>query len=233
MQAISVLIASDVRLYSEGIAQVLGASQRVHVVGTAGHPGSVLGAVEARAPQVVLLDQAMPASLDLLRAILVAAPRCRVVVLGVPAQEAALVAWAEAGVGGFVPRESSLEELIQTVETAVRGEFHCSPGVAGALVRRLAHRASASPMSPPRLPLTQREAEIVRLIDAGLSNKEIAVRLGIEVATVKNHVHNLLEKLRVHRRAEAAARLRGRDPRRPTPQGFPAILGDFPQKPSA
>jgi DNA-binding NarL/FixJ family response regulator len=64
-----------------------------------------------------------------------------------------------------------------------------------------------------RGPLTVRESEIVRLIDQGLSNKEIAVRLGIEVATVKNHVHNLLEKLRVHRRAEAAAHLRARDAR--------------------
>jgi two-component system, NarL family, nitrate/nitrite response regulator NarL len=67
-------------------------------------------------------------------------------------------------------------------------------------------------------PLTARESEIVRLIDEGLSNKEIAIRLGIEVATVKNHVHNLLEKLRVHRRAEAAAQLRVRDPGQALPR---------------
>jgi two-component system, NarL family, nitrate/nitrite response regulator NarL len=95
--------------------------------------------------------------------------------------------------------------------------LYCSPRVAGQLLRRLASRAELDSTQPPRLPLTGREAEIFRLVEIGLSNKEIAAQLGIEVGTVKNHVHNLLEKLRVRRRSEAIERLRGRDPRRPTP----------------
>jgi DNA-binding NarL/FixJ family response regulator len=106
-----------------------------------------------------------------------------------------------------VAREGSVHDLVDAVERAARGELQCSPQVAGTLIRRLAWRAAAGATLIPS-PLTARESEIVRLIDEGLSNKEIAVRLGIEVATVKNHVHNLLEKLRVRRRSEAAARLR-------------------------
>ena len=100
----------------------------------------------------------------------------------------------------------------------MRGELRCTATLAAKLVQALSSREPPAAGHAPRSPLTARESEIVQLIDEGLSNKEIAVRLGIEVATVKNHVHNLLEKLRVHRRFEAAARLRGKDPRRPTPQ---------------
>jgi len=90
----------------------------------------------------------------------------------------------------------------------------CSPRVAGALLRRIA--ALATDGRSDRVPahLTNREREIMGLIDEGLSNKEIAKRLRIEVATVKNHVHNILEKLQVHRRGEAAARVRAALPRR-------------------
>jgi len=96
----------------------------------------------------------------------------------------------------------------------VRGEAVCSPRVAGALLRRIA--ALATDGRSDRVPahLTKREREIMGLIDEGLSNKEIAKRLRIEVATVKNHVHNILEKLQVHRRGEAAARVRAALPRR-------------------
>jgi DNA-binding NarL/FixJ family response regulator len=128
-----------------------------------------------------------------------------------PDQEDTLLEWAEAGVAGLVPREASFEDLLCTVGHAVRGEFRCSPRFAGRLLQRLAQpRLAAHP--PERLSsLTARETEIIRLIDQGLSNKAIAVELGIELATVKNHVHNLLEKLHVHRRAEAAARIRRGD----------------------
>jgi two-component system nitrate/nitrite response regulator NarL len=117
---------------------------------------------------------------------------------------------AEAGVAGYVPREASLEDLVETIGCASRGELRCSPQLGVTLLRQLALRAAGVDDAASRAPLTSREVEIVRLIEHGLSNKEIATRLGIQVATVKNHVHNLLEKLRIHRRAEAADRLRGR-----------------------
>jgi DNA-binding NarL/FixJ family response regulator len=213
-----ILIASDVRLYSEGLRQFLGAQADFHVVGIADCASAALREVESGRPELVLLDQALPGSLETLRGIRRLHPGCRVITLGLPDREEALLMWAEAGAAGFVPRDASLEELLETIGSALRDELLCSPRVAASLLRRLASRASAGPANPPRQPLTAREAMIVSLIDEGLSNKEIAGRLGIEVATVKNHVHNLLEKLRVHRRAEAAARLRGKDPRRPTPQ---------------
>jgi DNA-binding NarL/FixJ family response regulator len=95
--------------------------------------------------------------------------------------------------------------LVATLESATRGEALFSPRMAASLLRRVAALAATQPSPSAQVRLTPRERDIMRLLDEGLSNKEIAQRLGIEVATVKNHVHNILEKLQVHRRGEAAA----------------------------
>jgi two-component system, NarL family, nitrate/nitrite response regulator NarL len=206
----TLIIVSDIRLYREGLAELLSRRDSLHVIGTATHPDEALQQACELDPAVVVIDQALPGSLLLTRTLAQVRPDIRVVALGVPDSESLLV-FAEAGVAGYVPREGSVEDLVEAVQCATRGELQCSPQLAGTLIRRLAWRAAVG-SNVTASPLTARESEIVRLIDEGLSNKEIAVRLGIEVATVKNHVHNLLEKLRVHRRGEAAAQLRGRDP---------------------
>lgn len=216
-RSIEVLIGTEVRLYSDGIRQFLGSQPGYRVVGVAARSSELLLKVEQRLPDIVLLDQALPGALETLRGIRRLHPSSRVISLGEPATDDTLLAWAEAGVAGFVAREASVEDLLLSLEGSIKGELHCSPRVAGQLLRRLASRAELDPTQPPRLPLTGREAEIFRLVELGHSNKEIATQLGIEVGTVKNHVHNLLEKLRVRRRSEAVERLRGKDPQRPTP----------------
>jgi DNA-binding NarL/FixJ family response regulator len=207
---LTILIVSEIRLYREGLAELLSKRESIRVVGTVTRAEEALQLACELNPSVVVLDQALPESLLLSRTLRQVRPDIRVVALGVPDSEESVLVFAEAGVAGYVPRHGSVDDLVDAVQRAVRGELQCSPQLAGTLIRRLAWRAAAGGDFPGS-PLTARESEIVRLIDQGLSNKEIAVRLGIEVATVKNHVHNLLEKLRVHRRAEAAARLRGRD----------------------
>jgi DNA-binding NarL/FixJ family response regulator len=207
---VRVLIVSDVRLYRNGLADGLGNHDGLLVVGTATHPDEAVRLAAELLPSVILVDHALPGALHAIRFILAAQPGVKVVVLGVLESDENVLACAEAGVAGYVPREASLEDLIEAIECASRGELRCSPQIGATLLRLLALRATGSDDLPSRTRLTSREVEIVRLIEQGLSNKEIAGRLGIQVATVKNHVHNLLEKLRIHRRAEAADRLHGR-----------------------
>ena len=207
---VRVLIVSDVRLYRDGLAHGLGAHHGLLVVGTATHIDEAIRLAADLLPSVILVDHALPDGFPAIRLILAARPGVKVVVLGVLEEDENVLACAEAGVAGYVPREASLEDLIEAIECAARGELRCSPQIGATLLRQLARRAAGSEDARSRPPLTSREVEIVRLIEQGLSNKEIAGRLGIQVATVKNHVHNLLEKLRIHRRTEAADRLRGR-----------------------
>jgi len=217
---IRVAIVADIRLYREGLARVLERQPNISVVATAATSDGSLAPLLQLGPDVILIDKAMPDSLAAMRRVAVAAPGAKVVSLSVREGEGEgeddrdVLASAEAGAIAYVPREASLEDLVAVIECAVRGEAVCSPRVAGALLRRIA--ALATDGRSDRVParLTKREREIMGLIDEGLSNKEIAKRLRIEVATVKNHVHNILEKLQVHRRGEAAARLRAALPRR-------------------
>jgi len=216
---IRVLVVSDIRLYRDGLAHILADEPRLAVVGTAADLPAALREVAAHSPDVALVDMAMPQSVDSVRGIAATASTVKVVALGIRETERDLLACAEAGVAGYVARAASVQDLVKTLEGVGRGELLCSAQVAAALWRRVASLAAAGGGARHAASeLTPREREIGGLLEAGLSNKDIAVRLSIEVATVKNHVHNLLEKLQVHRRAQAVARLQGRtQSRRPTP----------------
>jgi DNA-binding NarL/FixJ family response regulator len=130
-----------------------------------------------------------------------------VVALAITESEAGVLACAETGVAGYVTRDASMDEVVATLLAVARGELACPPAIAASLFRHVG-TLSARRGEPAPDVLTPREREIVELIEQGLSNKEISRRLSIGLSTVKNHVHNLLEKLHVPRRGAAAARLR-------------------------
>ena len=205
---IRVLIVAHIRLYREGLAQMLQAERRIAVVGTAVGADEAVVALREHQPDVVLLDMAIPDNVWLVRALVAAVPGTKVVALAVPEIEREVIACAEAGVAGYVTREGSVEDVVEAVESVARGEMLCSPRMAATLLQRVATLALERSPDSIEARLTRRELEILDLIDQGLSNKEIARRLTIELSTVKNHVHNVLEKLNVSRRGEAAARAR-------------------------
>ncbi|NGZ08787.1 MAG: response regulator transcription factor [Nitrospira sp. LK70] len=132
----------------------------------------------------------------------------KTIMIGVPDKEEDILACIEGvGAAGYLLMDASLEDLIQNIRAVMKGETLCSPRVASLTFDRVSVLArqvgTARAPTPVGMGLTRREAEIVRLIEVGLSNKEIAVRLHIEVSTVKNHVHNILDKLQLHNRHSA------------------------------
>ncbi|HEX3455574.1 MAG TPA: response regulator transcription factor [Gaiellaceae bacterium] len=202
------LIVSEIRLYREGLAEMLQGEDGVDVVGTAAGADEAVQLLRANRPEIVLLDMAIPDNAWLVSALVAAEPGTRVVALAVPENEREVLACAEAGVAGYVTREGSVEDLVAAVESVARGETLCSPRMAATLFQRIATLALERSPGSIESRLTSRELQILDLIDQGLSNKEIARLLTIELSTVKNHVHNILEKLQVSRRSEAAARAR-------------------------
>jgi DNA-binding NarL/FixJ family response regulator len=205
--AIRIFIAAQVRLYREGLVDMLAREPGFSVVGTTGGRNEIVERVRALHPNVVLLDAALPESLITVRELADATP-AKVIALASPETEAAVVAGAEAGISGYVTHDDSPADLVATIRSVNRGDLLCSPRVAGALLRRVATLASDRSAGRHDARLTSRELEILRLLDEGLSNKQIARQLSIELATVKNHVHHILDKLGVARRGEAVARFR-------------------------
>jgi DNA-binding NarL/FixJ family response regulator len=206
-----IIIVSDTRLYREGLALSLERVERVALVGVADSVASALTYIEDKNPDVALLDFAMPDALALPHAIAAAQIPVKVVAFSVAETEDEICECAEAGIAGYVGRNGSKEDLIAAVENALRDEVPCSPRVAASLFRRLAAHVQTTRQRPRETALTSREQDIIALIDRGLSNKEIARQLKISLPTVKNHVHNILEKLQVRRRGAAAAVLREAD----------------------
>ncbi len=208
-----VVVVSDVQLYRTGVAQSLARHTGIVVAATAASIETLREALGANRIDAALVDMTMHNSVAVVRSAVAAVPAVRVVGFAVSESPREIVAFAEAGLAGYVPRDGSVDDLIAAVDGAMRGEVHGPAHAAAAQFRRLAALSSGASgpadLRTTSTPLTPREIEIVALIDEGLSNKEIARRLHIEAATVKNHVHNVLEKLRVRRRGEAAARMRG------------------------
>jgi DNA-binding NarL/FixJ family response regulator len=201
------LIAS-VRAYREPFARAL-RSAGTDVVGTAPDPLSALPLIGELEPEAILVDAVTPdqrLSIAGLRAVV---PETPIVALGIPDRPVDAVALVEAGASGYVTRDQSVDEAASVVSSVVHGEFPCSGRVARILADRVSQLPTpARPLEPATSRLTAREHEIAELVGSGMSNKEIANVLSIELATVKNHVHNVLGKLGVTRRSEVASRVR-------------------------
>jgi DNA-binding NarL/FixJ family response regulator len=208
---IRALIAGRSRVHREALALALSQGRRVRVLGTASHREEILARLAEAPPDIVLVDFGMPEAASIVAEIRRRTPNVKVVAITLGETETEVIQLAEAGVAGYVLPDGSLDDLIIAVESAVRGELYCPPRVAFTLLRRVgaialgsatAKQSDAAPS--PVDDLTGREREILQLVAQGMSNKQIARQLGIEVATAKNHVHNILRKLHVHRRIEAS-----------------------------
>jgi two-component system, NarL family, nitrate/nitrite response regulator NarL len=200
---IRILLVTGVRLYREGLTEALGRHTKLEVAGATASGTDTVRLLDEVNPHLVLIDVGTEESIQTISAVAAHSPGVKVVALGVSEEPAAVLRCVEAGAAAYVPREATLLELTSTLEAAARGEVVCSPQVAATLFRRVAALA-ASTAPAPVSGLTQREREILALIEHGYSNKEIARQLRVKVTTVKNHVHHILEKLGVSRRGAAA-----------------------------
>jgi two-component system nitrate/nitrite response regulator NarL len=178
---------------------------RVHASADRDHATASL----ALAPNVVLLDVETTGALEWVREIAGLPHAPPVVAFAVSESEQNVMACVEAGVSAYVPQGASLEDLVTVIQHVVRGEALCSPQVVGSLFRRIARLASFVEAEPPAL-LTPREHQVFQLLERRFSNKEIASELHIGLATVKNHVHNILAKLHAGSREQAVRMGRAR-----------------------
>jgi DNA-binding NarL/FixJ family response regulator len=208
---VGVLILSEVRLVAEGLADALERDAAMSIYGFCTDIEEGFREIAARQPQIVLLDATLTDGPRFVGRILTVAPQARVVPFAVTETAENVIAWAEAGVAGYIPRTIALADVASVLSTIMRDEQACSARIAASLLRRLSHATIASNIQAdvsPGLDLTAREMQVLELLAAGLSNKDIARRLNIGVATTKSHVHNLLGKLRVQRRGQAALWIR-------------------------
>jgi DNA-binding NarL/FixJ family response regulator len=214
MNPIKVLLVIEVRLIANLFVSVLEDEPDMEVTGVVSTFDDALEFLQTHKVDVVLISVGLPDqdALKLTRTTMDNSPATRVVILGLSEEnQQDTLRYIEAGAAGYIVKDSSLHELIEVIRLAQRGEAHVSTRMAGVMMERLFRLARVFSAVENRMDgdvrLTSRELEVLQFISQGLTNQEIAARLVVEVGTVKNHVHRILEKLNVSSRQEAASYL--------------------------
>jgi two-component system nitrate/nitrite response regulator NarL len=201
---IRLIIVADVRLYRDGLAATLGAYGSLMVAGSAGSPDQAASMIRNLSPDVLIIDMAMVGAFELIRDVRIDTPDVRVIAFAIDDKMSTIIDCAESGASGYVTAEASIDELVSAIERAAAGELVCAPRVTAELFRRMGEQSPVgNPSQRGSCLLTCREQQVLGSVREGLSNKEIATNLFIAEATVKNHVHHILEKLQVGSRAQA------------------------------
>ena len=212
-EPISILVADDHPLFREGVVHSLTSEPDIVIVGQAASGEEALRMARDLLPDVVLLDIAMPGWGGLVTAekITTACPATRIVMLTVFEDEDKLLAAFQAGARGYVLKGVSARELANVVRATANGEVYVSPSLAAGILVALTRGRAADPLEE----LTERESQILTLVGQGLTNREIGERLHLSEKTIKHYITNILQKLQVRSRVEAAlvaARRGWRDP---------------------
>ena len=202
--AVRVMVVDDHPMWREAVARDL-AEAGFDVVAAVGDGGQALRVLAAVRPDVVVLDLQLPdvPGVTVTRGILAALPAARVLILSASAEQQDVLDAVKAGAAGYIVKSASRAELLDAVRRTADGDAVFTPGLAGLVLgefRRLAAAPESAGINRPRL--TDREAEILRMVATGLSYRQIAERLVLSHRTVQNHVQNTLTKLHLHNRVE-------------------------------
>ena len=199
-ESIRVAVADDHPMFRAGVVLSLREEHDIEVVGDAADGAAALALARAELPDVMILDINMPGDgLETAQRIAVACPATRIVMLTVSEDEDDLLAAMKAGASGYVLKGSGASELAGVIRSVHAGEVYVAPALAWGMLREM-----RTPRTSPYDELTEREREVLELVAEGLSNQEVGERLGLAEKTIKHYMTNILGKLQVRSRVEAA-----------------------------
>ena len=202
------VIVTPIRLLGDGLSACLRRRSDIELEAVVGELHQLREHLACSAADAVLIDVTQGIDLDQVRAIALDFPDLALVALGLDEQRQGVIRCGRAGFRGYVDRNASVDHLCNALNDTCAGRLKCSAEISSDLLRALFRRAGDDAMDQSSNALTIREGEVLQLIGQGLSNKEIATELSLSVATIKHHVHHVLNKLKLPRRAQAMRRVR-------------------------
>jgi DNA-binding NarL/FixJ family response regulator len=202
----NIIVLTPVRLLGDGLAACFSSRPDMTVLAVLNDLAGLRESLAATKVDAVLVDVTQGIDFFDARSVAAERPDVALVALGLYEQRQEVVRCGRAGFVGYVARDASVDTLCKTLSEIVAGRLACPPEISGSLLRALFRKDPQSEES--ELALTRRESEVLQLLGQGLTNKEIGCQLFLSVATVKHHVHHILEKLKLSGRAQAMRRVR-------------------------
>lgn len=213
MRKIKIVLIEDNRLLRDGIKAIINKQEDLKVVSATAGNHDTLDQITTMKPHVVLMDLGLRGSngLRVVATLSKEFPGIKVIGMGLLPSQLDIVEFVEAGAVGFVLKDATIEEILETIRAVVRGTKVLPPILTGSLFSHVIEHSLAKGKGnlAEAVRMTKREREIIVLITEALSNKEIALRLNLSTYTVKSHIHNILEKMALHSRLEIATRSLG------------------------
>ncbi|MEH6469710.1 MAG: response regulator transcription factor [Halopseudomonas sp.] len=202
---ISMVLADDHPLFREGVARTLSAEADFEIAGEANNAQEAVELTKNLLPDIVLLDISMPGSgIEAARQISVSCPVVKIIMLTVSEQDDDVLAALQAGARGYILKGIGGKELVQIIRAVHQGESYVSPDLAARLLVEMREQDSPTTTRDPLSELTAREEQILKGVARGLSNKEIGLELTLQEKTIKHYMTNILQKLHVRNRVQAA-----------------------------
>ena len=209
--SIRIVLADDHPLFRDGVGRILGSVPDFEVIGEGATADEAVSVVSNLLPDIVLLDISMPGGgIQAAERISTACPVVKILMLTVSENENDVMAALEAGACGYVLKGIGGDELTDVIRSVYDGESYVTPSLAARLLMELKKKHSAPSAAAPFPELTAREEQILKSVAQGLSNKEIALKLTLSEKTIKHYMTNILQKLQVRNRVEAAIKARER-----------------------
>jgi len=203
----NIIVLTPVRLFGEGLAECFSNRHNIRVIAVLRDLASLRLTLAQKDVQAVLVDVTQGINLFDVRGIAVEHPQIALVALGLKEQRPEVILCGRSGFVGYVSRDATIDSLNDALSGIIAGRLTCPPEIAGGLLRALFRKDLQVGETLVETSLTRRESEVLRLLGRGLSNKEIGEELCLSVATVKHHVHHVLDKLKLQRRAQAMRRV--------------------------
>ena len=204
----NIIVLTPVRLLGDGLTAGFERQSDIDVLAVVDGLQGLRDALARHRADLVLIDVTHGIDLYDTRAIAAQWPEVALVALGLTEQRQDVIRCGRAGFAGYVAREASFDTLCKALRDVIQGKLACPAEISSGLLRALFRAGHLADESTLEQGLTRREGDVLRLIGEGLSNKEIARELVLSVTTVKHHVHNVLDKLHLPRRAQAMRRVR-------------------------
>jgi len=208
MKKIRILLIEDNRLLRDGLKAMLKKQEDMNVVETVGNGENILAIMGKYKPEVLLLDLGLRSrsSLNLVKLVKKNFPGSKIIAMDLIPLQADVFEFVEAGVSGFILKDATIADFLKTIRSVVKGIQVLPPNLTGSLFSQIVDHAvrEGKPKLKKAVQMTKREREVIGLLSNGMSNKEIGQKIRISTYTVKSHIHNIMEKLALHKRLEIA-----------------------------